>query len=297
MAAKANLHRRLPFKVKLGYGFGGFSTIFTLTLTVLYTNPFLVDTVGLAPAFVGIMVAIATVWDGISDPLIGYCSDNRDPAKGRRRPFFLWVAAPYAVAIWLYFTNWGFGTTATQVYFIFVLILYYTVHTLFDVPYTALAGEMSFDYDERTSINTYRRWASDVAGIFAGLFFYVVGYFAASTQDVFRGYSYSAGIFGVLCAVTILVAYKTTKGYELKIDLPQKTFSLRDFFDPLKNKSFLFVMLHFSTALIGQAFINAWVIFYFWFKCWTERPANHFFDSIQFYCQRNSLDRFIRCSG
>ena len=131
-----SLHRKLPFKVKLGYGFGGFSTIFTLTLTVLYTNPFLVDTVGLSPAFVGLMVAIATIWDAISDPLIGHWSDKRNPASGRRRPFFLWVAVPYAIAIWLYFTNWGFGEVGTQVYFVFAFLLYYTVHTVFDVPYT-----------------------------------------------------------------------------------------------------------------------------------------------------------------
>lgn len=269
-----SLHRKLPFSVKLGYGFGGFATLFTLTLVSAYGMLFFTTVVKLGAAFVGLMLGIGILWDAITDPLVGYWSDSRDSRLGRRRPFLLWVSVPFGLSVFLLFTQVDFGSF-TKLYYVIIFLFYYTVHTVFDVPYTALAGEMTLDYDERTSINTFRRWASDFAGIAGGLFMTLVGYLTvkysggatpdseAATAAGIAGWSHSAAIWGIVCIIAILICWKTTKGYEMVIKQEPSKFKIKNFIEPWTNKPFLYVMGQFSAGLVAQAFVNAFFGFYF----------------------------------
>ena len=71
-------------------------------------------------------MTIGTVWDAITDPLVGMISDARDPQKGRRRPFLIAFAIPFGIVTWLLFTSWNFVETTQKIYFIVVAILFYT---------------------------------------------------------------------------------------------------------------------------------------------------------------------------
>ncbi|MFN9912303.1 MAG: MFS transporter, partial [Pirellulaceae bacterium] len=52
--------------------------------------------VGLPPQVVGGILMIALVFDAVLDPLIGQVSDNLRSRWGRRHPYMLVSAAPYA---------------------------------------------------------------------------------------------------------------------------------------------------------------------------------------------------------
>ena len=80
------------------YGLPGLATLFTFTMFTTYGLYFFTDVVGLSGSFAGFIMTIGTVWDAITDPLVGMISDARDPQKGRRRPFLIAFAIDEAVA-------------------------------------------------------------------------------------------------------------------------------------------------------------------------------------------------------
>ena len=90
-----NVNEKLPLKVKLAYGLSGYSSFITWTIFSAYGLYFFTDIVGISAAFAGAMISLGTVWDAISDPLVGSISDGIKSEKGRRRPLIIGVAIPF----------------------------------------------------------------------------------------------------------------------------------------------------------------------------------------------------------
>ncbi|MEI6725692.1 MAG: MFS transporter, partial [Actinomycetes bacterium] len=156
---------RLSLRVKLGYG--GAEGAGSLLWTVYYTFFlfFLTDVVKMRAGAAGFIVLVGSLWQALFTPVVGIVSDARRWKWGRRRPFLLASAVPYAIVAWLLFTDLRLTPAWTFVYFLVVTLLYFSVFTLEDVPYTALAAEMTQDYDERTSLVTYRTGWSQLVTI------------------------------------------------------------------------------------------------------------------------------------
>lgn len=218
---KSAYNEKLSGLVKFAYGGGEGSNSLIWTLFYVFFLFFLTDVVKIDPATAGFIMMVGVMWDAITDPLIGVWSDNLKWKWGRRRPLLLIVALPYGVMSWLLFTDFGMGQTGTIIYFILVVIGYMTVFTLLNVPYTALAAEMTQDYDERTSLVSYRTLWSMVASIFgAALPLYLAGFFSDLVGDQKVGWSLMAAILGIGTIFPILLTWRMTRGHEL---FPEKT--------------------------------------------------------------------------
>ena len=207
---------RLSFRVKLGYG--GAEGAGSLLWTVYYTFFlfFLTDVVKMRAGAAGFIVLVGSMWQALFTPVMGIISDARRWKWGRRRPFLLASAVPYAIVAWLLFTDLGLTPAWTFVYFLVVTLLYFSVFTLEDVPYTALAAEMTQDYDERTSLVTYRTgWSQIVTIVGAAVPLSLAGLLSGSLGGERAGWSAMAAIMGLLCVPPILLTWRTTRGYEL----------------------------------------------------------------------------------
>jgi len=232
----------LPFRVKLGYG--GAESAGSLIWTVFYTYFlfYLTDVVKMDPAVAGLVMMVGSFWQSGFTPLAGVFSDTRTWRRGRRRPFLLAMAAPYGVISWLLFTDLGLSSTWTAVYVLTTVVLYFTAYVLIDVPYTALAAEMTQDYDERTSLVTYRTaWSQVMTIIGAAAPLALAGVLAAWLGSERAGWSVMAAVLGAVAAVPVLLTWRVTRGYEL---FPAKTqVAWRDIFgDALRNRSFRYTM-------------------------------------------------------
>jgi Na+/melibiose symporter-like transporter len=161
-------------ETKLYYGFGsvaygvkdnGFSYFL-----LLYYNQVL----GLPAEWVGAAIMLALVFDAFSDPVVGYASDNLHSRWGRRHPFMYASVLPVAVS---YLLLWnppaGLGRGALFAYLLVLAILVRTFITLYEIPSSSLVAELTDDYDERTSMLSYRYFF----GWWGGLTMALIAYF------------------------------------------------------------------------------------------------------------------------
>lgn len=140
---------------KLFYGFGnlGYSVI-GQTVSNFFMF-FATSVLGISGTLVGIAVAISTIWDGLSDTIIGYISDKYKIGKLGHRNGYMLIAtigmATINIALWC-IPN----TISVSLKFIWILVsllLLETCNTMFATPYSALGNEIATSYDDRTKIN------------------------------------------------------------------------------------------------------------------------------------------------
>jgi len=159
-----------PFR-KAIFGLGDHSVNIALSCLALVYFTFLVTVAGLDPWRAGLIAWLARLVDAISDPLMGRFSDAIRWKIGRRRPFFLIGMVPLGIFFSL---MWTTPYTAQNEMFFFYLAIYIGLAlstTVVSIPYMALIPEMATDYDERTSLNTYRAAAAIMGTMVAAGFF------------------------------------------------------------------------------------------------------------------------------
>lgn len=108
------------------------------------------------PVLLGVAMALPTIWDAFTDPMMGNISDNFHSKWGRRRPFIVVGAVLMGIAfglIWMVPENWS--DVSKVIYLTVTSILYATCFTIYMVPLQSLQLEMTPDYDERTRVAAY----------------------------------------------------------------------------------------------------------------------------------------------
>jgi len=159
---------KLTRREKWLYGAGDFGFSLTSTIIGAYFAIFLTDVVGISPAIAAASIFIGRTWDYINDPLIGHISDRTRTRWGRRRPFLLFGALPFAlVYVMLWWQPPFQGNLALAIYYAAAYVLFDTAATFVYMPYFALTPELTADYDERTSLTTTRMFFSIVGSLVA----------------------------------------------------------------------------------------------------------------------------------
>lgn len=147
---------RIPKHEKIVYGLGSPAIGFVDQVIQYQVQQVLVYGLGLSPAINSAMIMIYRIVDAITDPIMGWLSDNTRSRFGRRRPY-MFVGSILMAAImpfvWRFDEAWSHLWIAT--WFVAFGVLMSTATTLFNIPYQSLRMEMSPDYNERTSIAMY----------------------------------------------------------------------------------------------------------------------------------------------
>lgn len=121
---------------------------------------------GVPAGLVGLALILALVVDAVSDPVVGYWSDNLRTRLGRRHPFMYGALIPVAVA---YYFAWNppEGLTGTDLFpwLLVMTLLVRLSFTFYEVPSTALAAELTQDYDARTSLMSFRYFFAWFGGL------------------------------------------------------------------------------------------------------------------------------------
>lgn len=198
---------RVPLLAKLAFGSGDVGPAVATAIMSFFLLYFFTDVARLNPAAAGIILLLTKIWDAVNDPLIGLLSDRVNTRWGRRRPWFLFGAVPFGLAFFLLFQVPQLSEAGKLAYYLVVSLLLDTMFTLVNVPYTALTPELTRDYDERTSLNSYRFAFSIVGGLVAAVVHPLIVDAVAAGSDIQTGYAVSALVWAVVCTVPFFFAF------------------------------------------------------------------------------------------
>ncbi len=124
----------------------------------MYFTVFLTDVVNLSLNQAGIVVMLATVWDAITDPVMGIITDRTRSKTGKHRRYLLWGIPLMMLSYTLMWNSFGLnGKTnpaLAMTYFVIVYMLYKTAYTVIGVPHTAMLPELAPEYNLRTQYNS-----------------------------------------------------------------------------------------------------------------------------------------------
>lgn len=268
-------HHKVPFAVKLGYSFGTFGESIAYNLFYIYFLIFLTAVVGVDPVQAGIISFIAITWDGISDPLVGYLSDNSKNKAGRRRPFIIRFCMPLAIVLALLFTTFpAFSGGLQLAYFLIMNILFWTLFTVVDVPYISLGGELSDVSSERTQIRTLATMWNFVGFVVVASGLMPLVTYLADT-DLFSGdrafldpsaWSKVALAMGILTFISFIIAYFATKGREPISHDKEKSADenfIQQYFAVAKIREFHPLIVFNVISQVGGYMLTALAIHYF----------------------------------
>jgi len=168
---------------------------------------YLTDVVGLEPRLASFGALFGIVWDGINDPLIGILSDRIQTRWGRRRPFLLWFSIPFGLSFITLWSapNWE-NQTALLVYITLSFMLADTLQTLVGVPFLSLTPELTSDYDERTTLTSFRSFFQLVGALTVVLAApAIVDMVLANGGSQQQGFMLVGAIFGGIGAIPLLL--------------------------------------------------------------------------------------------
>jgi GPH family glycoside/pentoside/hexuronide:cation symporter len=204
------MNQRLSFWEKLSYGAGDLGPAIAANLMVVFQLIFFTNVAGLNPGLAGTVLLVGKVWDAVNDPLIGVLSDRTRNSWGRRLPWMFWGAIPFGVSFFFLWWVPQFTPDPEQNqwllfwYYVLVAIAVNTFYTVVNLPYTALTAELTQDYDERTSLNSFR-FGFSIGGQYSFAHFGVGDFsaFAQSTVATISGVGGGGGGFDYLAPVLV----------------------------------------------------------------------------------------------
>ena len=254
------MSNRLSRRAKLVYGIG--DTGFSLTSTILgaYFAIFMTDVVGITPGVAAAAIFIGRSWDYINDPLFGHISDRTRTRWGRRRPFLLFGALPFALTFAMLWWRppWE-NVLALAGYYAVAYILYEASATLIYMPYFALTPELTSDYDERTSLTTYRMFFSILGSLLAFTIpLTIVGSF--TPENAPRALTMGL-VFGIAAALPLFLVFLGTR--ERQEYMEQKQPSLRHSLRAARqNRPFVLGLIIFLLTWVAVEIVQAMLLFF-----------------------------------
>ena len=269
---------RVPFHLKVVYGLGAFVNN---TLADAIGRMMIVLNLGLGmnPALVGLLGALPRLTDALTDPLMGYASDNTRTRWGRRRPYIFVGAISVAIVFTLLWQlppgkseGWYFW------YFLGGSLIFFLAYTVYATPWVALGYELTPDYHERTRLMGVQNFFGNIAYMISPYFLAIM--YLPVFGDVVTGAGYLAMVIaavviclGILPAIFLRERFKDVAAEESGAQAGSsvvrvlKNF-LRGFGKTLSFKPFLKLCV--ATFLVFNGFIliaafQSYVIIYYVF--------------------------------
>ena len=264
--------KKLSFWTKLCYGVGnlGYGSMGqTVNSFIMF---FATSVMGLQGALVGAMIALTSLWDGVSDPIIGYLSDRtKNRFFGRRLLYMLIASFSLAICnVLLWSCPAKKGSGLAVVWLVMFLLLQETFNTFFATPYSALCIDIAPDYNDQTKMQSFKSVFYILGLIMPSVLMYIFMPSNVGVQTQFdkSGYVNIALVNSLLVVVSGLISIFGTRKRVLSmpnydkgvVDSTQKhgfKKIIGGYFETLKKKDFRIVTLGYSVSLIASIFITS----------------------------------------
>lgn len=192
---------KLDLKTKLAYGAGDLGPAIAAGIGGFFLLVFFTNVAGIPAGLAGSILLIGKIWDAVNDPIVGVLTDKTKSRRwGRRLPWLFYGAIPFGIFFFLQWIVPRFSTEPTSQmwslfwYYVVIGVVSQVFYTVVNLPYTAMTPELTQDYDERTSLNSFRFIFSIGGSIFSLILAQIVFSTISDRQQQFF-------ILAAICAV------------------------------------------------------------------------------------------------
>ncbi|MED3728375.1 glycoside-pentoside-hexuronide (GPH):cation symporter [Priestia filamentosa] len=204
---------------KVSYGLGNLSANLLITTANSFIVFFYTEIAGIAAATVGTLLLIARIFDGVTDLGMGMIVDKTKSKYGKARPWLLWMAIPYILAMVLLFTSPEFSQTGKSIYaFITYILAIGIIYTMISVPYNSMLVTLSQDQIQRGQLSISRAAFGLIGGMLVGVITLPAVSFLGGGKN---GWMFIAIIYGIVGALSYLIVFKNTKE-RVDVETPEK---------------------------------------------------------------------------
>ncbi len=252
---------KLSLSVKLAYGAGEFGPAMAGSVLIFNLLYFLTNVAGIRADLAANIYMIGKIWDAVNDPMVGLLSDKTRSKWGRRMPWLIWGALPFGV---FFLAQWVVPQFSAEParnlwplfwYYVVVSILANTFYTVVTLPYGAMTAELTEDYDERISLNSFR-FAFSIGGSILGLVIAQVAF--SLMEDPAQKYLVMGAMVTVLALASlawcVIGTWKPAMDYEKKRTEapPARALSVGQQFRLVwQNKPFIYVCAIYLFSWLG----------------------------------------------
>lgn len=262
----SNIKTAAKDKVPLGQkaAFGAGHLVLNLLPGALgFFSFFLLTAYGMDPFLAGLLGGLPRIFDALTDPIMGFISDNTTSRWGRRRPY-IFVGAILSgilfILLWqLYPEN---SQTYNFWYFLIFSMIFLIGNTMFATPLVGLGYEMTSDYNERTRLMAFSNTMGQIAWMIVPWFWVII-----ADPEVFKsqdvGVRQLSIIVGVACVVLGVLPAIFCRGLDSanmenrkKISLKTLSSNMKELFKGIKqvSKNKPFMKLCGATFLVFNGF-------------------------------------------
>ena len=246
---------------KIGYGSGDIGGNVVYAFLTFFVMIYLTDSIGLNSGIIGTLMAVAKIFDGISDVIFGSLIDKTHTKMGKARPWMLWPYFGCGVCLFAIFaipTSWG--KVAQYTFFlIFYVMLNAVFYTANNIAYSALTALVTKNENERVQLGSIRFiFAFTTSTIIQAITFGLVDYFgndAAAWKIVALIYVMIGIISNTISVLSLKELPEEENNTKKETSAPAEKYSLREAVGLLiKNKYYLLILGIYMLTQLYSAF-------------------------------------------
>ncbi|PKO13316.1 MAG: hypothetical protein CVU39_19105 [Chloroflexi bacterium HGW-Chloroflexi-10] len=263
---------KLSVKTKLFYGIGDVGNAIVNSAVQFFLLIFYTDGALLPPALVGSALLIGKIWDAVNDPLFGWISDRTSSKRfGKRRVFMIFGAVPLGLSVMLlWFVPKGLDQIGIFLWVAFTFLLFDTIWTITNVPYYSLTSELTEDYDERSSLTSFRMILAVPAYLIgAALTPAIVGMFAVK----YTGYGFIGILYGVIAAAALLISAAGIREKPAIIENKSVTSPINALKFTFKNKAFVRLIIVYLIMNLSFALVKTLMAYFLTYQLKMEKEV------------------------
>ena len=227
MSSINNTRTKVPFQQKAAFGAGHFVLNLLPGVLGVYLQVFILTAFGMDPVWAGLLGGLPRVFDALTDPLMGFISDNTTSKCGMSRPY---IFSGAIISCILFILMWQLDENASQTfnfwYVMILQILFLVGNTMFATPLVGLGYEMTSDYNERTRLMSFANSMGQIAWIIVP-WLYVIIPDTNTFDNPAQGVRTMAVIVGVVCTVFGILPAIFCKGIDSSLMENRKAISLK----------------------------------------------------------------------
>lgn len=194
---------------KVGFGAGDMAVNVVISSMMLIITFFYTDIYGLKPTDIALLFVVVRLIDAVTDPLMGLITDKYTTRWGRYRPYFLFLAVPFGISVFLTFSTPDLDYNGKLVWAYATYILVTLMFTAVTIPYISIIGVLTDDPKERLSANGYRLFFAKIAAFLVTI---IVPILADRWGEghIATGYQAAMGLMAAMATLLFLFCFFTT---------------------------------------------------------------------------------------